>query len=261
MNKKEEATEIDINSMRDKILAQTKSAKETPRRVRLGIEGDAKTGKSGIAMDTELRTFYLDVDDGGVPAWKANHDATDRITIYNPAEYDEDGNLLPYKTQGNIRSFIALAREAAKTEEILFVWDGVDTWLDYCTLYMTGMENARMRPMKTAKQQDWGQRNNPFKQVLKEAKSIDCDQIYITHTKPPFRDEEPQPIWNKWDSHLWSVVRTFHRTTAKGAEYEAVVKSSKYFPKLMGKRVSVLTVTREGGVDWKGLSFLKEGEI
>jgi len=259
--RKEEQTEIDIDSMRAKILAQTKMAKDAPRRMRLGIEGDAKTGKSGIAMDTDKRTFYLDVDDGGVPTWKANHDSTERITIYNPAEYGEDGELLPYQTQGNIRSFIALAREAAKTEEILFVWDGIDTWLEYCTLYMTGMENARMRPMKTAKQQDWWQRNNPFRQVLKEAKAIDCDQIYITHTKPPFRDEDPQPIWNKWDSHLWSVIRTTQRSTVKGMEYEAYVKSSKYFPSLLNKRFNVLTVSREGEVTWKGLDCVKSGDI
>ena len=101
-----------------------------------------------------------------------------------------------------------MAKETAKTEDIVFVWDGVDTWLDYCTLYMTGMETSRMRPMKTAKQQDWFHRNQPFREVMKEVEAIDCDQIYITHTKPPFRDETPQPIWNRWDSHLWTVLQT-----------------------------------------------------
>ena len=212
-------------------------------------------------MDTAKRTFYLDCDDGGVPTWKANHDATDRITIFNPAEYDEDGELLPYKTQGNIRSFIALAREASKEEDILFVWDGVDSWLEYCTLYMTGMENSRMRPMKSAKQQDWWHRNNPFREVLKEAKSLDCDQIYITHTKPPFRDEEPQPIWNKWDSHLWSVIRTTQRNGVKGMDYEVYVKSSKYYPELLNKRFTILSVTRDGEVKWNGLALIKSGLI
>ena len=162
-------TQIDIEGLRKKLLKQTEQHKNAPKRIKVGIEGDAKTGKTGLAVDMTKKTFYLDVDNGSRPTWKANHNSTDRIIIYNPAATDEEtGEFLPYQTQGNIRSFIALAKETAKTEEIVFVWDGVDTWLDYCTLYMTGMETSRMRPMKTAKQQDWFHRNQPFREVMKE---------------------------------------------------------------------------------------------
>ena len=181
-NKKQ--TEINIEGLRSKLLKQTEQHKNAPKRIKVGIEGDAKTGKTGLAMDLTKKTFYLDVDNGSVPTWQTNHDSTDRIIVFNPAEYDEDGEFMPYQTQGNIRSFIALAKQTAKTEEIVFVWDGVDTWLDYCTLYMAGMETSRMRPMKTAKQQDWFHRNQPFKEVMKEMEALDCDQIYITHTNP-----------------------------------------------------------------------------
>lgn len=213
---KEAQTAINISGVRALIEKQKNENKATPSRVILGIEGDAKTGKSGLCMDSNKVTYYLDCDDGAVPTWKTNHNSTDRITIFNPAAYNEDGDFLPYQTQGNIRSFIALVKqEAEKNSDILFVWDGVDTWLDYCTLYMTGMENARMRPMKANKQQDWFQRNQPFKEVLKEALALGCHQIYITHTKPPFRDEAPQPIWNRLDSALHSIIQTKQMVTSK----------------------------------------------
>ena len=258
-NKKQ--TEINIEGLRSKLLKQTEQHKNAPKRIKVGIEGDAKTGKTGLAMDLTKKTFYLDVDNGSVPTWQTNHDSTDRIIVFNPAEYDEDGEFMPYQTQGNIRSFIALAKQTAKTEEIVFVWDGVDTWLDYCTLYMAGMETSRMRPMKTAKQQDWFHRNQPFKEVMKEMEALDCDQIYITHTKPPFRDEPPTAIWNRWDSHLWTVLQTNQRNTQKGMEYFVTVKSSKYNPSLRGKRVSFLTVNRDGNVNWTGFKELKEGTL
>jgi len=261
MMNKNKKTEINIESLRSKLLKQTEQHKNAPKRIRVGIEGDAKTGKTGLAMDMTKKTFYLDVDKGAVPTWQTNHESTDRIIIFNPAEHDEDGEFLPYETQGNIRSFIALAKQASKTEDILFVWDGVDTWLDYCTLYMAGMETSRMRPMKTSKQQDWFHRNQPYKEVLKEMESLDCDQIYITHTKPPFRDEPAQPIWNRWDSHLWAVLQTTQRNTQKGMEYFVTVKSSKYHPSLLGKRVSFLSVNRTGEVVWTGFKELKEGNV
>ena len=255
-------TQIDIEGLKKKLLKQTEQHKNAPKRIRVGIEGDAKTGKTGLAMDLSKKTFYLDVDNGSRPTWKSNYESTDRIIIYNPAATDEEtGEFLPYQTQGNIRSFIALAKETAKTEEIVFVWDGVDTWLDYCTLYMTGMETSRMRPMKTAKQQDWFHRNQPFREVMKEVEAIDCDQIYITHTKPPFRDETPQPIWNRWDSHLWTVLQTSQRNTHKGMEYIVTVKSSKYNPSILGKRTTFLTVDRTGQVEWTGFKDLKDGEV
>ena len=259
---KEMQTNVDISAVRKLIEKQQEDNANSPRRMIIGIQGDAKTGKSGLTMDTEKLTYYLDCDNGAVPTWKANHDSTDRVVIYNPAISDDEGNFLPYQTQGNIRSFIAMVKQEIESgKEVLFVWDGVDTWLDYCTLYMTGMENARMRPMKTDQQQLWYQRNQPFTEVLKEAKQLLCDQIYITHTKPAFRDEGPQPIWARWDSHLWGVINTKQRVTAKGIEYVANVVSSKYHPELVGKTNTFLTVGRDGVVTWVGLDYLKEGRI
>jgi len=263
INNKMKETAIDVNAIQALIAKQKQTAKTSKNKVCLGIEGDAKTGKSGLTMDTPFKTYYLDCDIGAVPTWKTNYDATDRIVIFNPAAEDEEGNFLPYQTQGNIRSFIALVRQEIEnsSEEILFVWDGVDSWLDYCTLYMTGMENSRMRPMKAKAQQDWFQRNQPYREVLKESLSLDCHRIYITHTKPPFRDEAPAPIWNRWDSHLHSVLKTTQRVTARGTEYQAEVKSSKYHPVLVGKRFNFLTINRDGSVQWNGIDEIKEMRI
>ncbi len=260
---KESQTAIDVDLVQRLINEQKKTNTSNKSHLLLGIEGDAKTGKSGITMDTGIKTFYLDCDEGAVPTWKANHNSTDRILIFNPAAYDEDGEFLPYQTQGNIRSFIALVKnEIASSEEpILFVWDGVDTWLDYCTLYMTGMENSRMRKMKATKQQEWFQRNQPYREVLKESLKLNCHQIYITHTKPPFRDDPPQPIWNRLDSRLYSIISTKQRITAKGTEFVATVKSSKYYPSLVGKNYTFLTVARDGSVDWTGIDSVKEMKI
>lgn len=259
---KEDATAINMNAVRQLIEKQKKENKESETKILLGIEGDAKTGKSGLCMDSNLKTFYLDVDIGAVPTWKTNHNSTDRIMILNPEIKNEQNETLPYKTQGMIRSFIALAQEAIDNgEEVLFVWDGVDTWLDYCTLYMTGMENSRMRPMKVDKQQDWYQRNQPFREVLKEAISLNCHRVFITHTKPPFRDEPPQPIWNRLDSQLHSILQTYVRFSPKGTEYVVRVKSSKFHPELVGDTSVFLTIGNDKKVTWNGFKPLKEFSI
>lgn len=256
---REDATAINVNAVRNLIEQQKKQNKESKTKILLGIEGDAKTGKSGLCMDTNLKTYYLDIDNGAVPTWKKNHNSTDRITIFNPAHYNEDGELEPYKTQGNIRSFIALVQEEIdKGEEVLFVCDGVDTWLDYCTLYMTGMENSRMRPMKVDRQQEWYQRNQPFRVVLKEAIALNCHRIFITHTKPPFRDEPPQPIWNRLDSQLHSIIQTSVRFGPKGTEFVVRVKSSKFNPKLVGDLKVFLTIGNDKTVTWTGYNGVKE---
>ena len=259
---KEKQTTVNVSAVRQLIEKQREDNANSPKRMRVGIQGDAKTGKSGLAMDSDKLTFYLDCDIGAVPTWKTNYDSTDRIMIYNPAVDDDEGEFLPYQTQGNIRSFIAIVKEEiASGKEVLFVWDGIDTWLDYCTLYMNGMENVRMRPMKADKQQLWYQRNQPYKTVLKEALALECNQIYITHTKPAFRDEGPQPIWNRFDSQLWGVINTTQRVTVKGIEYVANVVSSKYHPELVGQTNTFLTISRDGKVNWTGLDYLKEGRI
>ena len=148
ITKKKEETEIKLEGFDAILQAQQKEFIAQKNHLLAGIEGEAKTGKSGLAMDTGFKTFYLDCDVGAVPTWKTNHDSTNRILIYNPNAKDENGDSDPYKTQGNIRTFIAhVALEIKKSQEpILFVWDGVDSWLDDCTTYMTGMENSRMRP-------------------------------------------------------------------------------------------------------------------
>jgi hypothetical protein len=44
-------------------------------------------------------------------------------------------------------------------------------------------------------------------------------------------------------------------------EYFVTVKSSKYNPSLLGKRVSFLSVNRTGEVVWTGFKELKEGNV
>jgi len=77
MINKNKKTEINIESLRSKLLKQTEKHKNAPKRIRVGIEGDAKTGKTGLAMDMTKKTFYLDVDNGSVPTWQTNHESTD----------------------------------------------------------------------------------------------------------------------------------------------------------------------------------------
>lgn len=263
ITKKKEETEIKLEGFEAILQAQQKEFIAQKNHLLAGIEGEAKTGKSGLAMDTGFKTFYLDCDVGAVPTWKTNHDSTNRVLIYNPNAKDENGDSDPYKTQGNIRTFIAhVALEIKKSQEpILFVWDGIDSWLDDCTTYMTGMENSRMRPFKPQKQQEWHQRNNPFKTVVGEAIGLQCHRLFITHTKEPFRDEPAKAIWNRVDSKLHTVIRTNQRMTIKGMQYIATIKSSKYHPKMVGKKIPFCTFGEDGEVKWEGIPALKEMSI
>jgi hypothetical protein len=259
---KEKKAEVDLVRIRDLVSKQNSQFKQSTKRLRVGIEGEAKTGKTGLAMDCDKTIYYLDCDGRAVPTWKVNYEASDRIVMFNPVAFDESGNEDAYTTQGNIRSFIALAQEAISNgEDIRFVWDGVDAWLNTCTLYMTGMENARIRAFKPSMQQEWYQRNQPFRTVLDEAWRLDCDQIYITHVKPPFRDEPPQPVWNKFDYKLDTIVGTSLINTMKGAEYSAYIKSANYSTELVGKRFTFLSIPKNGEVQWKGLTQLKDGTL
>ena len=107
ITKKKEETEIKLEGFDAILQAQQKEFIAQKNHLLAGIEGEAKTGKSGLAMDTGFKTFYLDCDVGAVPTWKTNHDSTNRILIYNPNAKDENGDSDPYKTHGNIRTFIA----------------------------------------------------------------------------------------------------------------------------------------------------------
>ena len=68
MNKKEE-TEIKLEGFDAILKAQQQEYMSQKHLLLAGIEGEAKTGKSGLAMDTNLKTFYLDCDVGAVPTW------------------------------------------------------------------------------------------------------------------------------------------------------------------------------------------------
>ena len=80
---KEAKTNRNVARLRDLLSENHRVNKETVLRMKVGIEGEAKTGKTGLAMDTDKKIFYLDCDGRAIPTWKINYESTDRIVIFN----------------------------------------------------------------------------------------------------------------------------------------------------------------------------------
>jgi len=247
----------------DKLKKQTGERLARNNRLICGIWGEPKTVKSGIALDFPDKQIYvLDWDDGCEPTWRQNHDMTDRITLWNPEVRNQNGELDIQKSEANSEDFVLFVKSKIEEgEDVLFVFDGIDKWLDCCTLHVTGSSKiGKPQKMKF----EWGKRNAPFYSLLMMCKNLNCDQIYITHSKADYGATGEvigsKPNWHNWGDYLHQVINT-KRTLKKGdVVYKAELQSSKSNTSLVGKTWETLTIAK-GEVKWDGISEMREGLI
>tara|TARA_R100001082_G_scaffold88548_1_gene54961 strand:- start:2887 stop:3711 length:825 start_codon:yes stop_codon:yes gene_type:complete len=247
----------------DKLKKQTGERLARNNRLICGIWGEPKTVKSGIALDFPDKQIYvLDWDDGCEPTWRQNHDMTDRITLWNPEVRNQNGELDIQKSEANSEDFVLYVKSKIEEgEDVLFVFDGIDKWLDCCTLHVTGSSKiGKPQKMKF----EWGKRNAPFYSLLMMCKNLNCDQIYITHAKADYGATGEvigsKPNWHNWGDYLHQVINT-KRTLKKGdVVYKAELQSSKSNTSLVGKTWETLTIAK-GDVKWDGISEMREGLI
>ena len=125
-----------VIAFQDKLKKQTEGRLARSSRLVCGIWGEPKTVKSGLALDFPNKQIYvLDWDNGCEPTWRQNHEMTDRITLWNPEVRNQNGELDIQKSEANSEDFVLFVKsKIAEGEDVLFVFDGVDKWLDCCTL-------------------------------------------------------------------------------------------------------------------------------
>ena len=247
----------------DKLETQTSIRLKRNNRLICGIWGEPKTVKSGLALDFPNKQVYvLDWDDGCEPTWRQNHECTDRITLWNPEVRNQNGELDIQKSEANSEDFVLFVKSKIEQgEDVLFVFDGIDKWLDCCTLHVTGSSKiGKPQKMKF----EWGKRNAPFYSLLMMCKNLNCDQIYITHSKADYGATGEvigsKPNWHNWGDYLHQIINT-KRTQKKGnVVYKATVMSSKTNTALVGKTWETLEVGN-GVVTWTGAEELREGLI
>jgi len=247
----------------DKLEKQTSVRLKRNNRLILGIWGEPKTVKSGLALDFPNKQIYvLDWDDGCEPTWRQNHECAERITLWNPEIRNANGELDIQKSEANSEDFVLFVKSKIEQgEDVLFVFDGVDKWLDCCTLHVTGSSKiGKPQKMKF----EWGKRNAPYYSLLKMCKNLTCDQIYVTHAKADYSASGEvigsKPNWHNWGDSLIQVINT-KRTQKKGnVVYKATLLSSKSNTALVGKTWETLEVGN-GKVTWHGAKELREGLI
>lgn len=138
------------------------------------IYGDAKTGKSGLALDCRTAKeldedaiiMVLDFDNGCEPTWRTNWNSDPNIKILNPIVRDEEGFPDLDRTVRRAEAFIVIAKdymEEGKT--VKFVFDGCDRWLRLCW-YAMGIDKrsteVKQMPMK------WGKRNTEYENLIEK---------------------------------------------------------------------------------------------
>ncbi len=264
---KTQATEMTNNArvvaFGDKLNKQMDGRRSRKTPLVLGIWGEPKTVKSGLALDfPEKQIYVLDWDDGCEPTWRQNHDMSDRITLWNPAVRNENGELDIKQSEKNSEDFILYVKSKIEEgEDVLFVFDGVDKWLECCTLHVTGSSKiGKPQKMKF----EWGKRNAPFYSLLMMSKALNCDKIYLTHAKANYGTTGEvigsKPNWLEWGDHLFQIITTKRTKKQNDVVYKAELLSSKSNTKLVGKSWETLVVG-SGKVEWNGIKELREGTL
>jgi len=268
-NKNTQATSLEaqgnarVIAFADKLKKQTESRLARENRLVCGIWGEPKTVKSGLALDFPDKQIYvLDWDDGCEPTWRQNHEMTDRITLWNPEVRNQNGELDIQKSEANSEDFVLYVKSKIEEgEDVVFVFDGVDKWLDCCTLHVTGSSKiGKPQKMKF----EWGKRNAPFYSLLLMCKNLNCDQVYITHAKSDYGATGEvignKPNWHNWGDYLHQIITT-RRTLRKGdVVYKAELLSSKTNTELVGKVWESLEI-KNGNVNWNGIPELRDGKV
>lgn len=265
-SKKGEATTTNFGKKQEEFnhkfreLMEKKRAEKKSRLV-LGIWGEPKTGKTGVALDFPTRPIYvLDWDRGVESTWIEHHDATERIQVFCPIEMNKDNVIDIEKSEENSHMFIRYVREKIEEgERPIFVIDGVDTWFESCMLKI----NPNPRVVTKVMPYMYGARNKTFYHLLEAIYNLDCDVIYITHETERYIDNSPvgvQPAWKDWGGKLEQELHCYRKNVKGEIHYIAELVGSRTNGNLVGTRF----VTREGtppNIVWNGIPELQEGKI
>jgi hypothetical protein len=241
-------------------LLKEQRAKKSSR-LCLGIWGEPKTGKTGIALDFPDRPIrILDWDRGVESTWREHHNATERIQVFCPIIMNKDNIIDFEKSSENSELFINYVRgEIQEGLNPVFVIDGVDSWFDTCLLKVNPNPKivAKMMPYM------YGARNKVFYFLMDAIYQLDCDIIYITHETEKYVDNSPVgmiPAWRDWGGKLEQEIHCSKKRIKNQIIYKAELVGSR----TKGNLVGTIWVVREGAapdIKWNGIPELREGNI
>mgnify|MGYP003109768876 CR=1 FL=1 len=249
----------EFNSKFQELMAEKR--KKINSRLVLGIWGQPKTGKTGIAIDMPDRPIYvLDWDKGVESTWREHHDSTERIQVYCPIEMNNDNVIDINKSEDNSHMFVKYVRgKISEGEKPVFVIDGVDTWFDSCILKINPNPTIVTKVMPF----QYGSRNKTFYHLLESIHLLDCDVVYITHETEKYQDNSPVgmiPAWKDWGGKLEQEIHCSRKKVKGEMHYLAELVGSR----TNGNLVGTTWTTREGtppNVVWNGVPELREGKV
>ena len=238
-----------------------KKRAERNSRLVLGIWGEPKTGKTGLALDfPDRKICVLDWDRGVESTWFECHDGADRIEVYCPIEMTKDNITDIEVSEANSLMFINHVRQLIEAgEKPIFVIDGVDSWFEACMLKI----NPNPRVVTKMMPYMYGARNKSFYFLLEAIYQLNCDVIYITHETEKYVDNSPVgviPNWKDWGGKLEQEIHCTKKKIKGEMKFFAELIGSRTNGNLVGTRFTV----REGtapNITWNGVKELKEGNI
>jgi len=241
------------------LLRQKRESRKS--RLVLGIWGEPKTGKTGLALDfPDRKIFVLDWDRGVESTWYQHHDATERIEVFCPIVMTKDNIIDINESEDRSLQFIDHAKKSIEDgEKPIFVIDGVDTWLASCMLKV----NPNPRVVTKIMPFQYGNRNKTFYYLLNTIYNLECDVIFITHETEKYMDGVPvgmQPMWKEWGGKLEQEIYCSKKMVKGELHFFAELIGSRTNGKLVGSKWT----TRQGtppNITWNGLKELKEGTI
>ena len=242
--------------------------------LRVGIHGEPKSGKSGVALDclTEeeikdgWKVIALDWDNGCEPTWRNNWGSSEHIIVFDPHCFNEDGSPNFAQSEKLAEAFVRRVKNGDFGDKYKFVFDGVDKWLVRCFDTLTkGKKETDFKFIPIL----YGKRNRHYNLLLDKVDALECDVFFITHMKDVYEGiNNPNPVGKEADWHKSTPARFSHeiRMTklkrGKNIEYTAEILSSKSNTLSVGKSFKVLEVNHQKNeVTWNGIPPLKEGTI
>lgn len=249
----------EFNSKFAQLMAEKRKNRQS--RMVLGIWGEPKTGKTGIALDFPDRKIYvLDWDSGVESTWFEHHNATERIEVYNPIEQDNDNKIDILTSEENSHSFVRLVRQRIEEgENPIFVFDGVDTWFEN-TIFKVNPNPTVVTKMMPYQ---YGPRNKTFYHLLNSVYNLKCDVIYITHETEKYVDNTPVgivPHWRDWGGKLEQEIHCSRKKIKGETHFIAELVGSRTNGNLVGTSWTI----REGNppnIKWNGIEELRERKI
>jgi hypothetical protein len=242
----------------------------------LGIWGEPKSAKSGIALDiltdedieNGMKVYVFDFDNRAIDVKRNHYDNIDNIIVDNPIVRKGDSLVDFDATMMNARTFYEMALECLEEGKLkAVIVDGADKLLtDVCETKMREKHGLDADTVMKAAPYVWGDRNTPYKNFLhKQILEMDCHRIVIAHSKDKYAGN-PTPIgtianWHDSTEDIFTAtIRTQRDLRKGGAEYTALFEASARKAELIGTRRKVLSI-KDGTVTWTGVVELKNGEL